>query len=279
MATLAWPDSATTDSAPVALASLRRPPRDGSSPEAETSFVDAVAEAYAAGLDISFEGLFAGETRRKISLPSYPFQRERYWLEQSRQRRPTTGHPLLGIRHESARGEITFETEVFPSDPTWLADHKVFGRLIAPGALYGALAASVSLTEGSGPVVVDEMQLHSALVFSDKDLRGRGRGPKSTGCGRRIRAGVVARRADLQQAAPRNEWTMHVECRVPSSVQPEGAGERIDLESLKARLSPSDVPGYYRAKSDTGHRPRSVLPHAGRGMVGSRRSVSGSAST
>ena len=251
MATFAWPESAPGDGAPVALASLRRPPRDGSSPEAETSFVDAVAEAYAAGLDISFEGLFAGETRRKISLPSYPFQRERYWLEQSRQRRPTTGHPLLGIRHESARGEITFETEVFPSDPTWLADHKVFGRLIAPGALYGALAASVSLTEGSGPVVVDEMQLHSALVFSDKDSEDEEQGRKVQVVVDESEQGS-SRDVQIYSRGFGNEWTMHVECRVLSSVQPEGAGERIDLESLKARLSPADVPGYYRAKSDTG---------------------------
>ncbi len=253
MATLAWPESDPGDSAPLALASLRRPPRDGSSPEAETSFVDAVAEAYAAGLDISFEGLFAGETRRKISLPSYPFQREHYWLEQSRQRRPTTGHPLLGIRHESARGEITFETEVFPSDPAWLADHKVFGRLIAPGALYGALAASVSLTEGSGPIVVDEMQLHSALVFSDKNSE-----EEEEEEGRKVQVVVdeseqgSSSNVQIYSRGAENEWTMHVECRVLSSVQPEGAGERIDLDGLKARLSSADVPGYYRAKSDTG---------------------------
>ncbi len=43
-------------------------------------FVDAVARAYEAGLSISFEGLFAGESRRRISLPTYPFQRRRHWV-------------------------------------------------------------------------------------------------------------------------------------------------------------------------------------------------------
>ena len=178
MATLAWPESATSREAtapPVVLASLRRPPRDGSSSAPESGFIDAVAEAYEAGLDISFEGLFAGETRRRISLPSYPFQRERYWVQPSKQRRPSAGHPLLGIRHESARGEITFETEVYPSDPAWLQDHKVFGRLIAPGALYGTMAASAALAEGSDSVVLEDMQLHSPLVFSEQDSAGRGR--------------------------------------------------------------------------------------------------------
>ena len=44
-------------------------------------FVKAVAGAYEAGLAVSFEGLFAGETRRRVLLPSYPFQRRRHWIE------------------------------------------------------------------------------------------------------------------------------------------------------------------------------------------------------
>ncbi|MXX53380.1 MAG: acyltransferase domain-containing protein [Dehalococcoidia bacterium] len=43
-------------------------------------FVKAVAKAYEAGLPVSFEGLFTGETRRRISLPTYPFQRRRHWI-------------------------------------------------------------------------------------------------------------------------------------------------------------------------------------------------------
>ena len=171
MATMAWPQPTPDQDAPPApavIASLRRPPRDGSSPDPETTFVDAVAQAYEAGLDIDFTGLFAGESRRRVSLPGYPFQRERYWLQQSNRRGASAGHPLLGVRHESARGGVTFETEVFPSDPPYLNDHKVFGRLVAPGALYGAMAVAASLAEGNGSIVVDDVQLHSPLVFSDK---------------------------------------------------------------------------------------------------------------
>ena len=256
MATLAWPESASGGDAlgpPTALASLRRPPRDGSASEGESSFIDAVAEAYEAGLDVSFEGLFAGETRRRISLPSYPFQRERHWLRQSKRRHPSAGHPLLGVRHESARGEITFETEVYPSDPVWLKDHRVFGRLIAPGALYGAMAASASLAEGSDSVVVEDVQLHSALVFSEKDSE-----EGSDEDGRKVQVVVgdseqlSSRRVQIYSKGTEDEWTMHVEGRVPAGAPLPDSGARIDLEELKSRLSPADVPAYYRAKSSTG---------------------------
>ena len=73
----AWPDSLE---APVILSSLEKPPNDGGSPESDEGFVRTVAQVYEAGLDISFTGLFAGEVRRRISIPSYPFQRRRHWL-------------------------------------------------------------------------------------------------------------------------------------------------------------------------------------------------------
>ena len=79
---LEWPDSSDGEedaSSPLVLASLMRP-SDEDSEESSTGFVEAVAGAYEAGLALSFEGMFAGEWRRRISLPSYPFQRRRHWV-------------------------------------------------------------------------------------------------------------------------------------------------------------------------------------------------------
>ena len=53
---------------------------NGAGTDAEDRFVEAVAAAYEAGLPVAFAGLFAGETRRRISLPTYPFQRRRHWI-------------------------------------------------------------------------------------------------------------------------------------------------------------------------------------------------------
>ncbi len=44
-------------------------------------FAETVAGAYEAGLPLSFPGLFAGESRRRVALPGYPFQRRRHWIE------------------------------------------------------------------------------------------------------------------------------------------------------------------------------------------------------
>ena len=70
----AWP-AAEGPPAPAVLSSLIRhsPGEDG--------FSRAVAAAYEAGLAVSFAGLFAGEVRRRVSLPAYPFQRRSHWID------------------------------------------------------------------------------------------------------------------------------------------------------------------------------------------------------
>lgn len=54
---------------------------EGSAPNGDAWFARAVARAYEAGLPVAFAGLFAGETRRRISVPGYPFERRGYWVE------------------------------------------------------------------------------------------------------------------------------------------------------------------------------------------------------
>jgi len=256
MASLAWPESSDGSGPPAALSSLLRPSSKVSQAEADRAFMAAVAKAYEAGLPLSFAGLFAGETRRRIALPSYPFQRRRHWVGAPKRRRVSAGHPLLGDRHESASGEVVFETELFPSDPDWLNDHKVFGRLVVPGALYGAMAASASPGgEGAGSVVVEDMQLQNALIFPEEES-----GEDAGEAGRKVQllldgseSGPARQIRILSKGAEDEEWTLHAEARVSSApgFRPREAPP-LDLEGLKAELSPVDVPGFYRAKAGVG---------------------------
>ena len=254
MVSLSWPPSTESAGDPVVLWSMRQPSINA--PAGHSTFVKAVAGAYAAGLSIDFTGLFGGEARRRISLPGYPFQRECHWVEAPRQRRLSAGHPLLGVRHESAHGEITFETDIFPSDPAWLNDHRVFGRIIAPGALYGAMAASASLAEGNGSVILEDMQLHTPLVFPDEDSKER------TGEERRTMQVLLeasgegpSRRVRIFSKGETDEgWTLHAEGQVPSvpAPGPPEATARVDLKELQAGLSPVELTAYYRAKAEVG---------------------------
>ena len=217
----------------------------------DSGFVEAVAKAYEAGLTISFEGLFAGEERRRISLPGYPFQRQRHWVEARKQRRLASGHALLGVRHESPRGEVLFETEMSEDDPAWLDDHRVYGRVIAPGALYGAMAAAAASPDGEGPVVVEDLQLRTALVLPEGDEEG-GASPTSRNVQVVVDGGGAdeARRVEVYSKGVEDEgWTLHAEGQVAAGGAP-GAGERVDVEALKAGLAEEDPAAFYRARSE-----------------------------
>ena len=252
MVASAWPDSAGSP-APTAISSLLPQPGEIAGTPDGTAFTQAVADAYEAGLPIHFEGLFAGETRRRISLPSYPFQRERYWLETKRQRRTDSGHPLLGDRHESASGEVTFETEVFPTDPVWMNDHQVFGRVIAPGALYGAMAATAALAESEGPVLLEDMQLRNPLVFAEEAPDGDGLEE-----GRKMQVVLDSsepadpRRVQVFSRGSGEDWTIHVEGRASPQAPAGDAAAGIAVEGLTESLTPVDVASYYRARAATG---------------------------
>ena len=252
MASLAWPESSA---APAALSSLHRPPRDPAEPVADGTggFVEGVAGAYEAGVPLSFAGLFAGESRRRVALPGYPFQRESHWIDAPRRRRATAGHPLLGTRHESPRGETSFETEVLPNDPAWLSDHSVFGRVIAPGALYGAMAVSASLAGESEAVVVEDLQLHSPLVFPEQDAES------ATGqAGRSVQLVLDApeqsssRHFEIYSRGEGEEgWTLHAEGATLSGRERQPSA-RTDLAALRAGLRAEDVSAFYRARADVG---------------------------
>ena len=254
-----WPESASESAhggMPVILASLRRPPRDPGEPVTDTSggFVEAVAGAYAAGLDIEFAGLFAGEARRRVSLPGYPFQRAQHWIRMSK-RREILGHPLLGSRHESPRGEVMFETEVFASDPAWLQDHLVYDRVVAPGALYGAMAASAAMAGQGGPATVADMQLHNPLILGSGD--GKDLEDRSNGEGRKLHLvldgpeDAPARRFEVfSKGKTEAGWTLHADGRLSSDAFGAGFEEAapVDLDDLRAELPRRDPTEFYRMK-------------------------------
>ena len=160
----AWPQAAG-DAEPVIVSSMKRPSESRPAPADGSGFLEAAATVYEAGADLSFEGLFSGETRRRVALPGYPFQRQRHWVEPPRRSKRPDGHPLLGVRHDSPRGETLFETEILPTAPAWLDDHRVYGRMVVPGALYGSMAAAAhGEFTADRSLAVEDLQLHSPMI-------------------------------------------------------------------------------------------------------------------
>jgi acyl transferase domain-containing protein/NADPH:quinone reductase-like Zn-dependent oxidoreductase/NADP-dependent 3-hydroxy acid dehydrogenase YdfG len=254
MVLMCWPDGGPA--APLSLASLRRPasgmPAD---PEVGSGFLGAVAQLYESGATMALEGLFAGESRRRISLPGYPFEHSRHWVAGVRRRRSAGDHPLLGARHESPRGETMFAGEISVADPAWLGDHRVFGRVLAPGSLFAAMAAAAVGSGGDGTIVVEDLQLRSPLMLPDGRSEDDPEQPsRSLQLILAEADGSPGRRFEIFSRATGTEgWTIHAEGRAGVGAAP-AERTRIDPDALTAGLVAEDPTAFYRSKAEDGVR-------------------------
>lgn len=109
---------------------------------------------------------------RVVALPSYTWQKERFWVEPLRRTNTTGGkgiHPLLGTRFDSsiAPGEHIWQQSLSVDAFAYLADHRVQGEVVFPGTGYVEMAiAATAAVYSAGTVIVDEMSLHQILALA-----------------------------------------------------------------------------------------------------------------
>ncbi|MGH9336436.1 MAG: acyltransferase domain-containing protein, partial [Vicinamibacteria bacterium] len=85
---------AAGDASRVAISSVRGP-RDT---ETDLDFLlGALGQLWVAGASVDFEGFHRGEKRRRVAIPTYPFEREKYWID-AQSARPAASRPSLGAK-------------------------------------------------------------------------------------------------------------------------------------------------------------------------------------
>ena len=132
----------------------------------------AFATLYASGIDVNWRGFVAGPASHVAAMPTYPFQRKRYWVTLPAPSRATSGksvHPLLGEAVRSPRlKEKVFQAALAPDSPSYLADHRIFDRVIVPAAAYLEIAAAAATQAfGAGAHVVSDLAVQEAMLLGD----------------------------------------------------------------------------------------------------------------
>ena len=89
-------------------------------------------------------GIEAGHERRKVSLPGYAFQRERYWIEgeERKRRREGEGDVLAGERVHSALKQAQFRRRMSEREPGYVKEHRIGEEVIVPGTMYVEMGLS-----------------------------------------------------------------------------------------------------------------------------------------
>ncbi|WP_442929756.1 type I polyketide synthase [Micromonospora sp. WMMC250] len=159
-------DDANSDAATVA--SLRRD--EGSFDR----FVTGLAEAFGKGAPVTWPAVFADAANPPIPLPTYAFQRQRFWLQPAE----TTGadpinlglrsvsHPILAAATGLAGDQQLMLTgRVSLQSHPWLADHAVSGVVLLPGTALVELA--IRAGDETGCDQLEELTLQVPLVVPE----------------------------------------------------------------------------------------------------------------
>ncbi|MEH1017932.1 acyltransferase domain-containing protein, partial [Micromonospora sp. CPCC 206060] len=138
--------------------------------DAELTFTTALGNLWARGITVDFTTLLAGG--RRIDLPTYAFQHERYWLEAARRTagdvasvgQTATNHPLLGAAVALAdEDRLLFTGRIGLDTHPWLADHAVGGTVIVPGVALVDLVLRAG--EETQSRLLEELTLQAPLVL------------------------------------------------------------------------------------------------------------------
>ncbi|MEU0692431.1 SDR family NAD(P)-dependent oxidoreductase [Streptomyces niveus] len=226
----------------AAVATMRR---DG---DEEHDLVAALGHLHGAGVAVDWGTFFAPYAPRRATLPTYAFQRDRYWLEataaagdaQGFGQQPT-GHPLLGAVSELPdTGGLLLTGRLSLADQPWLADHAVLGSVLLPGTAFVEMA--VQAADRSGCAAVDELTLNAPLLLPADGAVAVQVAVGAEADGRRTLT-IFSRRADVPDAP----WTRNADGVLAvdqddtppaqSDVWPPEGAEPVPLGDLYPRLA------------------------------------------
>lgn len=215
--------------------------------DATASFLEALGTLHVRGGGFSAGSLYSRPGKR-LDLPTYPWQRQRFWTESDISLQYRTGqtpdggmiHPLLGFQMDE--GVTGWHGLVGPGRPGYLQDHCIRGAVLFPAAgflevaLAAAMAPELSAQIGAQVVALNDLRILRPLVL-DKQLRTH-LSTVSDG------SGGLAILSSTGDSLTR-PWVRHATCRVTAEPLAADTAPR-DLAAIRDRLQPAgDIEALY----------------------------------
>ncbi|WP_437494050.1 type I polyketide synthase [Sorangium sp. So ce1014] len=217
--------------------------------------LESLGALYVRGAKVDFAGFDRGRARRKLVLPTYPFQRERCWIDPPPRSQPAQsegpggGHPLLGRRlHSPALREILFEARYDPRSNSLLNDHWVQGMAIVSGTTEIATVLDAAIRSlGPGPYALEDVFFAQPIILAPERPRNVQVVLSADESGER-----TFRVFSHDAAEEEPEWTLHVtgKLRAAADATPAAPPSRDDVrgrcrESMSGEAFYGDLIGRF----------------------------------
>ena len=204
------------------------------------SILSSLATLYVNGVAVDWKGFHQGQSCRHMNIPTYPFQRKRYWCKHEsindahsfgeRKAPDPKLHPLLGRRVLSALDAKQFEVNISDRYPSFLKDHRLYNAIIYPAVGYfvGAWAAGRKVWR-STTLILQKISLAKILPIPEDSLITMQtiiseQGPNQA---------QVAIYSSKSSVSDDREWQCHAKGIIKTKSSDQN--ELINLDSLKKR--------------------------------------------
>ncbi|MGW8781588.1 beta-ketoacyl synthase N-terminal-like domain-containing protein [Streptomyces sp. NPDC055796] len=202
----------------------------------EHTLVAALAQAHTHGVEVDWNGFFAGSGARRIELPTYAFRRDRFWALDERRGGDAgslgldaVDHPLLSaVVPAPGTGGATFTGRPARSAQPWLEDHDLLGTVVLPATGFVELALRAGAEFGCDRLA--GLTLHAPLPLPEQ-----GGAPLHVVVGAPGEDGLrpvgVYSRAEAPDGDADSGWSLHAEGTLTTAGASASASTPADLSA------------------------------------------------
>ena len=221
-------------------------------------YLESLCRAYVAGEAIDWFALENNEKRKKVVLPTYPFQRKRFWVGNNLSSSNQLGTipkvldvAMIDRRWDTAIGTLLI-TELSTQKYPYLIDHKINNKIVVPIAAHVEMGLSAAkLVFGKGPLLLKDIIVQRELTLDEDTNRH---------CQIHLKPSLEGEGTyelkifgyDQQETSDSGTWTLYSSMIVskPNSEVPRIANDFLTAASIPAKIK--DIVMHYNAFSKAG---------------------------
>jgi acyl transferase domain-containing protein/acyl-CoA synthetase (AMP-forming)/AMP-acid ligase II/acyl carrier protein len=142
-----------------------------------STLLEGLGELYERGCEVNWRQVYAGFSCQRLSgLPTYPFERERYWIDATpgfASKAAEQPHPLLGERMEGPAHlpETYIWRSQISASMDYIQGHCLMGAAVLPYSAYVEMALRAARETAPGSDYrISELELHQPVLFGAGSL-------------------------------------------------------------------------------------------------------------